>query len=87
MNHSHEVKMNINELYEAVDDSLYDPVDDKSYIKMNDTRRAKLTLRHLNKLRKYRVFKQSEMEQRDAIAAIIYQMPDEQEPSGGGLGF
>ena len=51
--------------------------------KLNDTRRPKLTLRHLNKLRKYREFKQSEMAQRDAIVAIVYQTPEENTGSGG----
>jgi len=75
--------MKLEQLFEAVGDSMYDPTDDKTAYKLNDTRRPKLTLRHLNKLRKYREFKQSEMAQRDAIVAIVYQTPEENTGSGG----
>jgi hypothetical protein len=74
--------MKLDKLFESLNDSMYDPVDDNTGIKMGDTRRAKITLRHLNKLRKYREFKQKEMDQRDAIAAIVYCTPEE-DNSGG----
>lgn len=46
--------------------------------KLTDTRRPRLTLKHLNKLRKIREMKKSEDEKRGKILSIIYQRPPPQ---------
>lgn len=46
--------------------------------KMSDTRRPRLTLKHLNKLRKIREMKKFEDEQRGKILSVIYQRPPAQ---------
>lgn len=77
--------MKLDSLFEAQDDDLYDPIDDTTSYTLKDTRRQVLTLKHLNKLRKYRAFKEREMDFRDAIVAMVYQQQDE--PQQGGLGL
>jgi hypothetical protein len=44
---------------------------------LHDTRRPRLTLQHLNRLRKIRESKKSEIEKRNKTLAIIYQRPQQ----------
>ncbi|AUS03022.1 hypothetical protein NVP2275O_441 [Vibrio phage 2.275.O._10N.286.54.E11] len=78
--------MKLVELFEANTDTLYDAEDDKRVYSLDDTRKPTLTLRELNKLRKYRDFKKRQDAERDSIAAVVYASPDEgtNMPSGGG---
>ena len=40
------------ETLEPVDNKQYDPIDDESIVKRDDTRKTRLTLRQINKVRK-----------------------------------
>lgn len=75
----------LKDIFEAKEDSLYDPEDDTTAYKLEDTRKPKLTLKLLNKLRMYRAFKNNEVNMRDEVIAIVYepQQPDQ----SGGLGM
>ena len=74
--------MKLNELFEAVgtDDiqslqGLYDPGTDTRSYKLDDTRKPKLTLRQLNKLRKYHEFREKQDSERGDIVSVVYQIP------------
>lgn len=69
------------DIFEARSDSLYDPEADDSTYKLTDTRKPKLTLKTLNKLRMYREFKKNEINLRDAVVAVVYAAPEQD--SGG----
>lgn len=75
----------LKELFEAKEDSMYDPDDDNTAYKLTDTRKPKLTLKILNKLRMYREFKKNEINTRNEIVAIVYAQPDEPEQPGMGM--
>lgn len=45
---------------------------------LHDTRRPRLTLKHLNKLRKIREMKKSETDKRNKTLGVIYQRPAQQ---------
>jgi hypothetical protein len=55
----------LNERYEAEDDKI-------NTLKLNDTRRAKITLKHLNKLRKKRELDKLEDSDRQKNLSKIY---------------
>lgn len=55
----------LREYYEAEDDSV-------NTLKIDDTRRAKITLKHLNKLRKKRELEKLENQERVANLGSIY---------------
>ena len=55
----------LNERYEAEDDKI-------NTLKLNDTRRAKITLKHLNKLRKKRELDKLEDSERQKNLSKIY---------------
>ncbi len=76
----------LRDIFEASEDSLYDPEDDTTAYKLEDTRKPKLTLKLLNKLRMYRAFKNNEVNMRDEVIAIVYE-PQQPDQSGGGLGM
>lgn len=62
---------------------FYDPEQDKyQEISANDTRKSRLTLEQLNKLRKYRDIKQAEKQTHDEFVRTMYSQPAEQQ---GGL--
>ena len=62
----------------------YDPADDKlGQAKMDDTRRPRLTMVHLQKLRKSRDVEKYERAQHLEFLPDMYAQPAE--PSGGGL--
>lgn len=69
----------LKDIFESVDDSLYDPEDDQRVYKITDTRKPKLTLSVLNKLRMYRMFKKTEDEKRDLIVSAVYASAPQQE--------
>jgi hypothetical protein len=60
----------LNERYEAEDDKI-------NTLKLDDTRRAKITLKHLNKLRKKRELDKLEDSERVANLSKIYGKPAE----------
>lgn len=76
-------------LFEDIETSgIYEPEQDNRVHKLKDTRKPKLTLKHLNKLRKYKEFKKQELYNKLKTIAIVYKTPEE----GGGdveqdLGF
>lgn len=68
----------------------YDPAEDNvTQRKLNDTRKPKLTLKHLNKLKKMRALRMLEKLKREDLLDIMYgDPPGEQGGMGmGGLGF
>lgn len=77
-------KMNtLQRLFEADTSSMYDARDDNSGYALHDTRKPKLTLKILNRLRKYREFKDAEMEERYAVIAVVYAQPENGGDAGG----
>jgi|TARA_B110001454_G_scaffold112379_2_gene105476 hypothetical protein len=65
--------MRYTELKEAYDATL----DEYTVADIDETRRPRLTLKHLNRLRKMRELKKVEMEQRENFYNIIYGRPTE----------
>jgi len=64
---------------------FYNPEEDKLNMRSpEDTRKSKLTLEDLNKLRKYRDIKQAEELEHDEFVQIMYAQPVE---GGGDLGL
>ena len=76
--------MKLTELFEANSHSLYDPEDDLRSYSLDDTRKPTLTLRQLNKLRKYREFKKNQDAERNALVAVVYAAPADPSASSGG---
>lgn len=72
-------------IYESTQESFtriinehYEPEDDKmNQASMSDTRRPRLTLRHLNKLRKIQELKRLEGEAHDEFVKTMYGTPAE----------
>jgi len=63
---------------------FYNPEEDKYQQRtVADTRKSKLTLEQLNKLRKYRDIKKSEKEQHDDFVQKMYAAPVEGGEGGG----
>ena len=65
--------MRYTELKESYDATL----DEYTVADIDETRRPRLTLKHLNRLRKMRELKKVEMEQRENFYNIIYGRPTE----------
>jgi len=66
-------------------DEFYNPEEDNyTRRKEDDTRKPVLTLRSINKLRKYRNVKKAEEKQQSDLASVMYAVPDEG-AGGGGL--
>lgn len=63
--------MKLHELFEG-DDLIYDVTSDQNALKIGDTRKPKLTLMHLNKIRKMRETKKFDMHRRRKFWAVIY---------------
>ncbi len=72
----------IEETYKRLITENYFPEDDEANkISMSDTRRPRLTLRHLNKLRKIQELKRLEGEAHDEFVKTMYGTPaDSAEP-------
>lgn len=62
--------MKHSEIFEA--SAIYDPELDKSYQKMSDTRKPRVTLRNLNRLRKMREVKKTEQQKTLSTLEIQY---------------
>lgn len=59
----------------------YDPAQDKIGVRqLSDVRKPKLTLRHLNRLKKIRAMKRLDALKREDLLGIMYGMPEE--PAG-----
>ena len=72
------------ETFKRIINEHYEPNDDKmNQASMSDTRRPKLTLRHLNKLRKIQELKKLESESHAEFVRTMYADPEE----GGEPGF
>ncbi len=69
-----------------VETGYYDPSQDEfTKRKMGDTRRPRVTLRKVNKMKKMRALKKMENLKRKDLLGVIYAAPDE--AAGGGMGF
>jgi hypothetical protein len=65
--------------------ALYDPAQDEVNIRVpNDTRKPKLFLRHLNRLKRIRALNKLENLKREEILTAMYAAPDEEAMGGGG---
>ena len=68
----------IEKTYVRIINEHYDPADDKmNQASMTDTRRPRLTLRHLNKLRKIQELKALEAGAHDEFVKTMYGTPEE----------
>jgi hypothetical protein len=64
--------------------AYYDPSEDELETRTpSDTRKQKLTLKHLNRLKKVRALRKLENLKREDLLGIMYAAPDE---SSGGMG-
>ena len=64
--------------------ALYDPAQDEVNIRVpNDTRKPKLFLRHLNRLKRIRALNKLENLKREDILTTMYAAPDEEAMGGG----
>jgi hypothetical protein len=81
--------MKLFELEEAdLDTAVYDPSKDKATAReLGDTRKARVTLRKINRLKKMRALKQLEKLKRQDLLAVMYGTPEGDEGGmGGGMG-
>jgi len=70
-----------------LDTAIYDPSRDEIGVRtMSDTRKQKLTLRHLNRLKKIRALQKLENLKREDLLGIMYAAPDEAAGGMGGMG-
>jgi hypothetical protein len=70
--------------------AYYDPTDDKYGVKkITDTRTKRLSLRHLNRLKKLRAVQELERVQQADLLSVMYGAPDAEAEGGapGGMGF
>lgn len=66
-----------------IDTAIYDPSKDEAGVRTpSDTRKTKLTLRHLNRLKKVRALRKLENLKREDLLGIMYGAPDE---AAGGM--
>lgn len=69
--------MTLSELFESpVQQGMYDAEEDQRRYSLDDTRKPKVTLRQLNKLRKYREFRKVQDEERNDVVSTVYAVPD-----------
>jgi hypothetical protein len=67
-----------------IDTAIYDPGQDEVGVRTpSDQRKPKLSLRHLNRLKKVRALRKLENLKREDLLGIMYAAPDE---AAGGLG-
>lgn len=71
--------MRLNEFYNPESDQF-------AYREVGDTRKSKLTLEDLNKLRKYRDIKRAEQLQHDKFVRVMYASSGDS-GMGGGMGM
>jgi hypothetical protein len=72
---------------EVVDDARYDAADDHSQLKMSDTRKTRLTLEQINKLRLMNDQRKIEMQQKLENIQKQYGMGTANQAQGAGLGM
>lgn len=77
--------MNLLELYEKIPDGYYSEKDDNTAIRATDTRKTRLTLDRLNKLRAMNDTRKLEHEQMLDKVSKQYQPPQQAAESGLGL--
>jgi len=66
----------------------YDPQEDElGRYKKTDTRKSRLSLRDVNKLKKIRATRRLEKLQRNDMLELIYGTPGDGDGGGGGLSF
>jgi hypothetical protein len=63
--------------------TIYDPTTDNGMRKISDTRKAVLTLGHLNRLKKIRAVNNLERSQKRELVSIMYAPPAEDSEAGG----
>jgi hypothetical protein len=73
-----EIHESLQDTYKRIINEHYEPNDDKmNQASLTDTRRPRLTLRHLNKLRKIQELKKLESESHAEFVRTMYAEPDE----------
>ena len=74
---------------EDLDTAVYDPSKDQhTKRELGDTRKPRMTLRKINRLKKMRALKQLEKLKRQDLLAAMYGSPDADAGGGmGGMGF
>ena len=72
--------MKLQELFEDFNSSMYDVENDKRVAHLQDTRKPRITLRHLHKLRKYHEFRDAQDQRREDIVSTVYKAPAESNP-------
>lgn len=78
--------MKLNEFLDQKDlnTAIYDPTQDEVGVRnLGQTRRPKLSLRHLNRLKRVRALRKLENLKREDLLGIMYAAPDE---AAGGMG-
>ena len=66
----------------------YDPADDKMNVRQpTDTRKSKLCLRDINRLKRMRAMQRLANLKRQDLLGIMYSTPEEPAGGGGGMGF
>ena len=66
----------------------YDPLEDElSKASLQQTRRKRLTLRELNKIKKIQATRRLEMLQRQDTLELIYGTPEQEQGGPGGMPF
>lgn len=76
--------MNLTELYEDYTvkpelNGLYNIEDDNRTYSEDDTRKPTVTLRQINKLRKYNEFRKQQDANRESVVSVVYSVPAEGE--------
>lgn len=77
--------MHVMELFDRTPDGYYNEKDDNTSLKLSDSRKTRLTLAHLNQLRKSHDVRKLEHEQK--LEAISKQYAAPAEAAGGPLGI
>lgn len=68
-----------------IDTAIYDPAEDEVGVRNpGQTRKPRLTLKHLNRLKKIRALRKLENLKREDLFGVMYAAPDE--AAGGGFG-
>jgi hypothetical protein len=77
--------MKATELLEVAQDDIgrYDPTKDSTHTARLNDRKPKLTLRHLNSLKKIRATKMLEIERKKDLLQVMYGAPPAEEQGGG----
>ncbi|HET8688741.1 MAG TPA: hypothetical protein VFM18_19160 [Methanosarcina sp.] len=78
--------MNIMELFDPAPPGYHDEKSDQSVLKINDSRKTRLTLAHLNQLRKSHDVRKLEHEQKLKMVSAQYKPPAEG-GAGGPMGI